>query len=63
MRLIKNLLNGGKLDNSPRPLMKRRAFLLGVAGVAERNEDAALSAPFAFALHDGFEGVKVRPPT
>jgi len=35
--------------------MKRRAFLLGVAGVAEGNEEPALAAAFAFAFHNGFE--------
>ena len=39
--------------------MERGAFALGVRGISEGDEEAALSAAFALALHDGFEGVDV----
>jgi hypothetical protein len=39
--------------------VERGAFLFGVFGVAEADEEAALAAAFAFALHDGFESVDV----
>src|SRR3954454_8003674 len=40
--------------------LERRALLLGVAGVTEGDEEAALAAVGALALHDGLEGVDVR---
>ena len=48
MLLVQNLLNGQQLDDSTRSAMKRHAFLLGVAGVAERDEEPALAAVLAF---------------
>ena len=41
---VKNLLHGQQLDDPPRPPVERRALLLGVAGVAEGDEEAALAA-------------------
>src|SRR5947209_9964428 len=54
--LVQNFLHGQQLDDSTRSLVERRAFLFGVLGVAEGDEEAALSPAFAFALHDGLEG-------
>ena len=59
MLLVQNLLHGQQLDDSTRPPVERRALLLGVAGVAEGDEEAALAAALTFAFHDGFELVDV----
>ncbi len=50
MRLIQNFLHRQQLDDPPRSFVKRSALLLGVFGVAEADEEAALAAAFAFAL-------------
>ena len=47
MRLIQNLLHRQQLDDATRSLMKRRALLLGVAGVAEGDEETSLPAVLA----------------
>ncbi len=52
-------LHGQQLDDSTRSLVERRALLFGVAGVAERDEEPALAAVLALALHDGLERVDV----
>ena len=59
MLLIQNLLNRQEFDESLGSSMKRRAFVVGVSAAAERYEEPALSAAFAFSFHDGFEGVDV----
>jgi len=43
MLLIQNFLDGEELDDSTRSFVERRAFLFGVAGVAEGDEEAALA--------------------
>jgi hypothetical protein len=47
MLLIQNLLYGQELDDSTRSLVERGAFLFGVFGVAEADEEAALAAASA----------------
>jgi hypothetical protein len=59
MLFIQNLLNGEELDDSAGAFEEGAALVIGVFGVAEADEEAALAAAFAFALHDGFEGVDV----
>jgi hypothetical protein len=53
--LVENFPHGQQLDDSTRSLVKGDALLFGVLGVAEGDEEAALSPAFAFALHDGLE--------
>jgi hypothetical protein len=45
--LVQDLLHGQQLDDPPGALVKRRALLFGVAGVAEGDEEAALAAGIA----------------
>jgi len=50
MLLVQNLLNGQEFDDSLGSFVKRRAFVVGVFGVAEADEEPALSAAFAAGL-------------
>ena len=65
MLLIQNLLHRQELDDPAGSLdfgelsraVERGAFVFGVFGVAEADEETALAAAFAFSRHDGFESV------
>ncbi len=43
MLLVEDFLHGDELDDPPALLVERRALLLGVGGVAEGDEEAALA--------------------
>ena len=58
MLLVQNLLDGQEPDPAG-SLVERGAFLLRVVVLAEGDEEAALAAVLAFALHDGLEAVDV----
>src|SRR5688572_19589831 len=55
--LVEDFLHGQQLEDPTRSLVERRAFLLGIAGVAEGDEEAPLTPDLALALDDGFERV------
>src|SRR5438270_11958757 len=57
--LVEDLLHGQELDDAAGALEEGAALVLGVLGVAEGDEEAALAAAVALALHDGLEGVDV----
>jgi hypothetical protein len=59
MLLVEDFLDGEELDDSASAFVEGGAFGFGVFGVAEADEEAALAAAFAFALHDGLERVDV----
>ena len=44
MRFVENFLHRQQLDDPPRSLVERGAFLLGVFGITEGDEKAAVAA-------------------
>jgi hypothetical protein len=54
--LVEDFLDSQELDDSAGALVEGGAFLFGVFGLAEADEDTALAV---FAFHDGLELVAV----